>query len=185
MSKKQKAVLSVSYDVDQISGALLWRISEDDGTRNLLKATGPHAGSVHLVKGDQVFVDVYSTGLAETLIKTRVLNAYLISIPHTSGMAFCAPSLFSNDSAVISVGDWGKLRPVEPPDPVEDRKYFVQRSKQPLIVIQQDGRWELSLVITVAIETNGPDGKSEKIRVFSFDPEAEVGTGTEPPNSQP
>jgi hypothetical protein len=45
------------------------------------------------------------------------------------------------------------------------------------LVIRNRGRWEISFVMTVAIETE----HGLEYRVFSFDPEGQVTTGSIPP----
>jgi hypothetical protein len=59
---------------------------------------------------------------------------------------------------------------------------MTHRSTKPLIVTQKDGRWRFSLILTMEITRKLPHGdKRREIRVFTFDPEIQVGSGTEPP----
>ncbi len=184
MSNKEKAVLRVSFDVDQISGDLLWRITDPDSGRNLLDSVGRFAGSVHFRHGDEVFVEVMATGRLGQFVTSRILAGHIVTRPHTtveSGSAaetFSAPSPFSNDAAVVAIPGWTPTQMVD--DPVRGLRIALQQSTAPLSVIQRTGRWELSFVISVAIVQERDGERGESVRVFSFDPESEVGTGTDP-----
>ncbi|MDZ4350157.1 MAG: hypothetical protein U1A22_11555 [Xanthomonadaceae bacterium] len=178
-AKPGKVSLSVSFSADQICGDLLWSFKEGTTGRNLLLSTGRQAGAVHFRRGETVIVEVHGTGPKGTFVKANVKFAHLVSIPHTGTDGFSAPSPFSEEAAVVAVEDWGNVKMAV--DPSSGLMTSSQRSRTPLLVTQKTGRWGLSLVLSIQIQMVDADGvKSTANRVFSFDPEAEVGTGTDP-----
>lgn len=173
------AIIRVSFDIEQISSDLVWRAAEVKNNRDLLASVGRFAGAVHLRKDDALTVQVTAYGGEDALVTINVIDAMLYTVPHTSGGTFSAPSPFSAVRATTPVGQWS---PAEIHHCHERKlKLAVQTSLTPLQVVATDGRWKLSLIITVVIERRVGDQKISEVRVFSFDPEAEVGSGTEPP----
>lgn len=176
------AIIRVSFDIDQVSSDLLWQAAEVKTDRDLYAPVGRYAGAVHFRKGDTVSVEVTAYGRTDSLVSTNILDAMLYTVPHTSGERFSAPSPFSSVRATVPVEQWApaQIKPI----PESEISSSVQRSLTPLTVVQGDGRWKLSLILTVVIERSIKDTTEtqQEIRVFSFDPEAEVGSGTEPPN---
>lgn len=173
------AIIRVSFDIEQISSDLVWRAADATSNRDLYGAVGRFAGAVHLRQDDAVTVQVTAYGREEALVNINVLDAMLYTVPHTSGRTLCAPSPFSKVRATTPVEQWA---PAEIHHCHERKlKLAVQKSLTPLQVVATDGRWKLSLIITVLIERAIAQNKFSEIRVFSFDPEAEVGSGTEPP----
>lgn len=178
MSLQDAAMIRVSFDIEQISSELIWGVSDNKDERDLYPTTGRYAGAVHLRDGDPVWVEVTGYGGADQLVSTNLLDAMLYTVPHTSGERFSAPSPFSNVRATTPIGQWSPAQIHHVPE--KKLKASVQRSLTPLQVTQRDGRWKLSLILTVLIERNTANGPVSEARVFSFDPELEVGTGTEP-----
>lgn len=173
------AIIRVSFDIEQISSDLVWRAAEVKSNRDLFAAIGRYAGAVHLRQDDAVTVQVTAYGAEDSLLTINVIDAMLYTVPHTSGGVFCAPSPFSKVRATMPVGQWSAAEIHH----CHERKVklAVQTSLAPLQVVETDGRWKLSLIITVLIDRYVGNQKVSEIRVFSFDPEAEVGSGTEPP----
>ena len=124
-------------------------------------------------------MEVTGFGRSGTLLSTNILDAMLYTVPHTSGERFSAPSPFSSVRATTPIEQWQPARIEHDREPGFSAS--VQHSLTPLTVVQDDGRWKLSLILTVVIERLTKAGPQQEIRVFSFDPEAEVGSGTEPP----
>lgn len=167
-----KTVLRVSFDMEQRGAHLFWRAADGDGERDVFAATGRYAGAVHLREGDAVSVEVTGYG-TDRLISTNLLDAVLFAMPlHGTGERL-PPSPFSHTRATAPIDRWlpGEIRLHRD----GKLKASVQRSLTPLQVVQQSGRWMLSLVLTVMIESATDDGRLNEIRVFSFNPETEVG----------
>ncbi|HDS1578109.1 hypothetical protein WG628_09735 [Stenotrophomonas maltophilia] len=173
------AIIRVSFDIDQVSSDLLWQAAVAKTHRDLYSPVGRYAGAVHFREGDTVSVEVTGYGRSGTLLSTNILDAMLYTVPHTSGERFSAPSPFSSVRATTPIEQWQPARIEHDREPGFSAS--VQRSLTPLTVVQDDGRWKLSLILTVVIERLTKAGPQQEIRVFSFDPEAEVGSGTEPP----
>ncbi|RJU10274.1 hypothetical protein XcmpCFBP7700_02840 [Xanthomonas campestris] len=177
------ADINVSFDIGQVSSDLLWHALDDQSKRNLCSRFGRYASAVHLREGDGVNINVTAYGRVEDKFTIQVKDAVLCTIPITTSVnKFFAPSPFSKERATIAVQNWERTRPV-----VVDGKHsrVVQSTLTPLAVIHKEGRWKLSLIITVSIERTVGKEKTEEIRVFSFDPEAEIGSGTEPTECPP
>lgn len=177
MTTATHAILRVTYDTDQLGNALLWRVDTSSG-RNLLAVQGRYAGALHFEPKDEVYVEVTGSGRIATFASSRILAAHLITRPHAGNGRFSPPSPFSDETAVVELADWSKPELMD--DPPTESRYCLQRTTRPLPVIQASGSWELSFVLTVALVFDDNGRKRKQIRVFSFDPESEVGDGTDP-----
>ena len=169
--------LRVSFDAAQISSALVWHAIEGDPTRNAYKSQGRHAGALHFEQGDLFQIELLAYGDLGQLVGIELVDASIITMPHTSLNTGSAPSPFASDHAVVHVGNWSKPKLQEQADQM--RVGFECHTELPLQVTQVTGRWELSLVVTVRLLR--PDGARSELRVFAFDPDSEVGTGGDPP----
>ncbi|MBB3823468.1 hypothetical protein FHT03_003519 [Xanthomonas arboricola] len=176
------ADIRVSFDIEQISSDLLWNVINATDRKNLCSPFGRYASAIYLCNGDEITIEVTAYGKADDLVTINVVDAVLCSIPHTNATKFSAPSPFSKVRATVPVEQWSLAEPLNTKG---KRAFVVQRSITPLEVVQKDGRWKISLIITVLIERKTKDGTRSEIRVFSFDPEAEVGSGTEPTECLP
>lgn len=169
----RETVLRVSFDIEQRGAHLFWRAADGENERDVFTATGRYAGAVYLREGDAVSVEVTGYG-TDRLISTNLIDAVLCAMPlHGTGERL-PPSPFSHTRASASIDQWlpGEIRSHR-----NGRlKASVQRSSTPLQVVQDSGRWMLSLVLTVMIESATDDGHLNEIRVFSFNPETEVGS---------
>lgn len=177
MNTAQTAIIRVSFDAEQTGGNLLWRVDASGG-RNLLESTGRFAGAVHFQPNDAIYLEVRGSGRLDTFLDARILAAHLITRPHTGQNAFSAPSPFSSETAVVPINAWTATQMID--EPAQGLRYSLQQSTLPLHVIQKSGRWELSLALTVAITLLENGVKRELVRAFFFDPESEVGDGTDP-----
>ncbi len=185
-TESEVAIVQVSFDVDQISAYLHWGIFDGEGNKrsDMYPPFGRHAGALHLREGDSIGIEVTAYGDADSgsLVTINILDAMFYSVPHGNGTLHSAPSPFSAVRATMPIGQWAPAEACETIK-VHGKRYrtVVQRSLTPLKVVEQDGRWKFSLILTVAIEREIRKGKARRdIRVFVFDPEAEVGSGTEP-----
>lgn len=177
ISDKDDAVIRVSFDVRQSGGNLVWHV-DNQHHRNLYKHSGPYAGSVHLLPEDNTYIEVWAFGPLDEEFTIDVVEAALITVPHTDTNAFSVPSPFGTGRAVHAVTDWS--RPQYWKLPPEKQRRALQTTLKPLLVGPTSGRWDLSLVITVNISRPTINGVVDNfVRVFTFDPESEVGTGAD------
>jgi hypothetical protein len=177
MAISQPVSFKVSFDVDQIGGNLVWRATDALDQRNLFVTLGKHAGSVHFEPLDQVFIEVAAFGRLGKFRESTILDCALLTMPHLGYDRWSPPSPFSNDAASLNIKDFSPTEMYE--DPVQDLSIGIQRALLPLTVIQKSGRWDLSMLLTVQIVQETPEGKTVEVRVFAFDPESEVGTGAD------
>ncbi|AVP98890.1 hypothetical protein C7S18_17650 [Ahniella affigens] len=169
--------LRVSFDVDQLSSALVWQATEGTDQRSAYHRVGRYAGALHFYQNDRFTVELLAFAPLGAVRTITVIGASIITIPHAEERRRSAPSPFDSKHAVVELLDWAKAEEVA--DPNLERTAFMTRTESPLVVEQLSGRWELSLVVTVLIEFQ--NDRSPTRRVFSFDPESEVGTGGDPP----
>lgn len=183
-------LLNVSFDINQLGSGLCWNVIDESNRRNLLSPVGRHAGAVHLEKGDKVNVCVtaYSgpdeTGRPREFGGFDIVDCTLQSVPRLRERdTFYAPSPFQSANA-DSDGTAIHIAPFVPAAPDShgydkalNAYYWRQVSQNSVDVDKELGIWELSLVLVVRIVPLAPDISSHQ-RVFRFDPEAEVGTGT-------
>jgi hypothetical protein len=178
-SVPERPLIRVSFDVEQISSYLIWNVFEANGRRNPYSRHGRHAGAIHFRKSEPVLVEVTAFGPPDRFHSMNVLDAMIYTVPHTEGESRSAPSPFSPVRATIPISEW---EPAEVGYVDQESKEITQTSITPLHVTQESGRWRFSLIITLQIVSKMPDGsKRREIRVFTFDPEVQVGSGTEPP----
>jgi hypothetical protein len=181
-------LLNVSFDIHQLSPFLCWQVIDESlGGRNLMRQVGRHAGSVHLAKDDRVHVCVTAfsgadgNAPAEDFGGFTIKNCTLQSVPRLRERdTFYSPSPFQYGQSV----DGGTAIPIGPFKVVDHGKdeklnafYERQVSDGSVLVDKEMGIWEMSLVLVVEIKPKATAVGSHK-RVFRFDPEAEVGTGT-------
>ena len=181
--------LSVSFDINQLGPHLCWAVNEeDDHKRNLFSIVGRHAGAVHMKKGDRVYlrVSAYSGPLdgglpGETSFEMRVVGCTLMTVPRLRQLeVLYTPSPFASGDAqpALPTAHFEKF------EQLGQLKWFERLKATRLVNISTDhldvaedfGVWEFSMVLTVDITHQ--DGNEER-RVFLFDPESEVGTGTQ------
>jgi serine/threonine protein kinase len=172
------AVIRVSFDIEQRGVNLLWCEPDTRSDRDLYSATGRYAGVVHLRSSDLVLVEVTGYGTDDELVSTNLLDAMLTTVPYASSDDVPAPSPFSDVRATTVIEHWASAEIRHDRD--KKLSTSVQRSVTPLEVVQRDGRWKLSLTLTVMIERRTAEGRLNEIRVFSFNPDIEVGPDTEP-----
>jgi hypothetical protein len=181
-------LLNVSFDIHQLSPFLCWQmVDESQGGRNLLRKVGRHAGSVHLEQNDRVHVCVTAfsgpdgNAQPEDFGGFTIKSCTLQSVPRLRELdTFYSPSPFQygqsvNGGTAIPIGPF-KLVDHGKDDPL-NAFYERQISEGSVLVDKEMGIWEMSLVLVVEIRPKATALGSHK-RVFRFDPEAEVGTGT-------
>ncbi|PFH08510.1 hypothetical protein BCF11_0865 [Collimonas sp. PA-H2] len=190
MTEPVKTVIFyVNFDVDQISAKLDW--STSGGSK---PPTGPHSGSVFFNQGDQVGIVVTGGGsliqnpeYRPPLKSFEITDFTIITRPQIvqcgQGLltTYAPPSLFSDCLTAC-------LRlPLSFDEKTSDKHHYREITQTwtppappappfpPLTIGKQNGRWEVSMYITVKIYREGVATPFH--RVFYFDPEGEVGTG--------
>ncbi|MES2153368.1 MAG: hypothetical protein V4508_26605 [Pseudomonadota bacterium] len=168
--------LKVSFDVDQTSGELDWEFSP--GSRPY---SGRHAGSILLQPGELLHLQVDGNGGPHSGFEAfRIVECCLMTRPQPTQIGPKLPTLFSAPSPFVGDGAASYAFPLEfdcsPLRTMPDGSLrMTQHWSGALQVDQPPGRWDLSFLITVAIAR---DADEPLLRVYSFDPESEVGDGT-------
>lgn len=184
--QNSQVILELHFDVDQEGSDLgheLQRGSPNGGNPN--PDTGPHADSLYFATGEQLALKIVGHGTAaegvapesrfvsfqviDCVITTRpqviqrglgLTTKYAVPSPFQQAVGACYP--LALDFSVSASG----LVP-------EGERTVIQTWKRTLDIGVTPGLWELSLVLTVRIVRGV--GSVEELRVFSFDPETEVG----------
>jgi len=185
--KPTAMLIEANFDIDQIGETLEWQFSRKDGHGNPIK--GRYAGSVYFTVGEVTRVRIKAGGYSK-FTGFEVLDCTLITRPQIvetgAGLdtIFASPSPFVSTSAIKVNGATVSLPPEQFVDlPVQgtdpDYTEFAREWNQELTVGAKTGRWEFSFVLTVAIKRL--NAVVPELRVFTFDPEGEVGSGVSPP----
>lgn len=182
----QSIVLEVSFDVDQTSAGLDWHVVATDCDGEPRK--GKYAGGILFLKGETFYLRVTGFGSDRSKFDSfKVLECCIVTRPQ---IVACGPHM-----KTVYAPPSPFFRPEDPSSPMgpsyqlplqfsptavmgygRDRK-FTLRWDDRLKVGQTEGRWNLSFIIMVSIERG--QGNDPEIRVFSFDPESEVGDGAD------
>ena len=167
---KSEVWLSVSFDAKQLGRQLCWTATEDRA--NLFHIYGRFAGSLALPKDRGLRVEVHGYG-DEFLHSFKILSVCLVTAPADDKLP---PSPFvGNDTATVLIDDFPPADVIID-DPHIGRRYGISASQKPLLIGNQDGAWQISMILTVQI-VDSADGEPY-LRVFRFDPESQVGNGT-------
>ncbi len=177
MSVLKDVVLSVGFDADQISDQLAFKFTSPDG-QEPVHPTGLFEGEIYFCEGEVFHLRVIASGRKATFSSFQIVDCCLITRPKVVSAGaerttrYAPPSPFTQQ-----IGACQALVLDFTSEAAErgDRRFVTQDWKHTLDVGNALGRWELSLVMTVRI-FRGVD-MQEDIRVFSFDPETEVGSG--------
>lgn len=170
-------ILHVSFDVDQIGSRMLWNV--DAGARDFLLRWGPHAGSLHFPDPPySLWVQAKAYANPQTFVSVEVVDATLISVPRIYQPSTPVASPFELHSGCTRVPSMRVTETIGI-EPISGRSLTRLQSTKPLTVATSSGGWMLSMVLTVTIRRNSP-ARPQETRVFTFDPEAEVGNGSRP-----
>ncbi len=175
--------LMVSFDICQESERLDWTFLDADH-QPVKPATGLETGQFVFDAGDAMRLNVVANSYQGQLTSVHIIDCHLMHRPvmfskrgnasHLAG-TYPYPSPFFNPSTMVNgqgaTFSFGQGQALGTP---------VQMSwdSEAALIIRNQGRWEISFVMTVAIET----AKGLEYRVFSFDPEGQVGSGATPPD---
>ena len=171
-------LLVIGFDADQISDQLAYTFASTDGPP-ARHPTGLFGGEIHFDKDSVFRLSVLGSGKTGRLHDFKVLDCTLITKPmiiaaSAHGTKYAAPSPFHKVTGACCKLplDFAPAEPGEhDPQTVLVKKDWTHE----LRVGDIDGRWDLSLILTVEIIRH-PGARPEP-RVFSFDPESQVGAG--------
>lgn len=175
--------LSVNFDIGQESEQLDW-IFLDAEHRPIKPSTGLETGQFVLDANDTLRLNVVANSYQEQLSAVHIIDCHLIHRPvmfskrgNPARLAgsYPYPSPFFNPHTMANgqgaTCSFGRGQ-------ASGTLARMSWDSEVALTILNKGRWELSFVMTVAIET----AKGLEYRVFSFDPETQVGTGATPPD---
>lgn len=181
---RAKVTLRLSFDADQNGSALAHVLMRDNpDTPDPNPTQGKHADSMYFAPGEQLSVQVTCSGSRENLFDSfQIIDCAFVTLPQVvqRGIGvitqYAAPSPFQQaigacypmalDFHAVDEGAG-----IEPERWTE--RVVTQYWKRTLDIALTPGLWNLSLAMTVRI-TRGA-GAVNEVRVFSFDPETEVG----------
>lgn len=165
--------LTVIFDIDQDSQLLQWAFTANGEP---ISGKGVETGLLAFERNDiltiQAFANSQDGGLKQVIIE----DCHIITTPRAftarenpaRAGQFPQPSPFGQNGAVISLGQGAFVGS------------NTQAEWQPGIQLEctEQGRWEMSFVMTTAISRTSDTPEGVERRVFGFDPELEVGAGT-------
>jgi hypothetical protein len=171
----REVVLTTTFDIDQDSQLLQWSFTVDGEP---ITGTGVETGLLAFKREDKVSVVMIATSKKAHIAQVTIDDCNMITTPRAFTLRenpelagqFPTPSPFGSNSAVISYG-----------------KGVCQGSSevavwQPTLTLECTnlGRWDLSFIITTSIRRTTSAGvEGIERRVFGFDPECEVGSGSD------
>lgn len=187
-TKPGRALLEVTFDADQDSTELVPVMhryppitpQDDDPSR------GKYADSLYFVAGDEFALRVVGGGARTAksgFVAFQIVDCAIITRPKVARRDIDVRTLYSPPSIFTqATGASYQLALDFAPTLSKNEKDYLQITqdwKPTLNVGFSPGMWELSFTMTVRIARGL--GEIDEIRVFTFDPEAEVGgPGTMP-----
>ena len=178
MSQPTDVTLTVGFDADQIGDRLASSFASSDGP-DPNHRTGLFTGEIRLCEGERFHLTVLGSGRPDTYRSFQIVDCCLITRPMIVSAGegrttrYAPPSPFTQAigaSYALPLDFTSSMTEKGP-----DLRLVTQQWKRTLDVGNTPGRWHLSLLLTVRI-FRGED-RPDEIRVFSFDPETEVGSG--------
>lgn len=179
MTQTKDVVLTVAFDVDQYSDQLVHTFTSPDGATPV-HPTGLYQGEIYLCEGEVVHLKVLGGGKQDRFSAFQIIDCCLITVPKPGyidpgkGFRYATPSPFLQPRGATYPLQLDFSSEIED-DPEKKYRLITQHWKPTLNVGNALGRWEISLVITVQISRGA--SLAPDIRVFSFDPEGQVGSG--------
>lgn len=177
MTHPTEVHLTVGFDADQTSDQLAFGFeSSDGGDPN--HPTGLFAGEIHFREGEIFHLAVTGSGRPATFRSFQIVDCCLITRPmivnagENRTTRYAVPSPFTQ---AIGASHALELDFTSSMTHTPELRLVTQHWKRTLDVGNTPGRWDMSLLLTVRI-FRGED-RPDDIRVFSFDPETEVGSG--------
>lgn len=183
-------LLKTQFDIDQVSDVLAWHFVRLDGAPN--PDHGKDAGMISFTAGQDFHVQIEATG-KDAFNGFTVLDCCMITRPFIYSCGPKVPTEYAPPS-MFAPKLLGEIVPATIRLPGQDFEVILKDAAAPpyhsvlqawcnhLTVGGFLGRWDMSFVLTVKILRK--DGTS-KLRVFSFDPETDVGSGSLMPEPMP
>jgi len=172
--------LMVSFDICQESEKLNWTFLDSEH-QPVEKSKGVETGLFVFEAGETMRLNVVANSYLEELVGVHIIDCHLINrpimyskrvTPHVAG-EYPYPSPFFDPAEPLN--GQGATSSFGHGEAQGSRMKMTWDSDVELIY-RNKGRWQMSFIMTVAIErANGLE-----YRVFSFDPEAQVGSGSIP-----
>jgi hypothetical protein len=184
-------LLTADFDVNQVGADMEWHFSRKDRNGNPIE--GKDAGSIYFTKGENFFVHVSGGAKPDKhgedpLASFTILDCAVVTRPQLSNYGKGLVTEFSPPSPFVEKDGTAKNATIAlPADQFspwiggKPKKGYFEKTQtwdDHLLIGQEEGRWELSFIVTV--ELNWTDGRVTR-RVFGFDPEGTVGSGLNPP----
>jgi hypothetical protein len=173
----------VSFDISQESERLDWTILDSEH-QPVQKSTGLETGQFMLDVNDTMRLNVVANSYLKQLTSVHIIDCHLIHRPvmfssrgnpaHLAGK-YPYPSPFFNPATMAN--GQGATFSFGQGQATGTQSQMSWDSDAALTILNR-GRWQMSFIMTVAIET----AKGLEYRVFSFDPETQVGNGSVPPD---
>lgn len=171
--------MAVTFDTIQRGRHLCWNFDDQYTHRNAFQTRGAFAGSVQLIPGTsvQIALKVWINS-PEEFSSLTIEQASLSTVPRsTSSETTLEPSPFRapNDDAPHRPASATIVLPmVRLMDSPQGSQQYVNFVSDTLSLNAYKGLWELSMKVTATWSTGAEPPQIR--RVFTFDPEAEVGT---------
>lgn len=167
--------LNVQFDIGQDSQQLNWYFSDSHGKINPQQG-GRKSGLLAFHPGDTLTVAISAESETGQLEVARIVDCALITMPMANTWNMERPGHYPMPSPFYKAngnsGVMSSFMPVEA-GPASSRR---QTFRGQTLTFANIGRYKLTFMMTVAItEINGTISH----RVFYFDPESDVGIGTE------
>lgn len=167
--------LNVQFDIGQDSQQLNWYFSDSHGKINP-KQGGPKSGVLAFHQGDTLGLSVSAESETGQLEVARIVDCVLITLPLANTWNMEQPGHYPMPSPFYKAGGASgvvsSFMPVNAGPASSRRQTFTGQS----LTFNNLGRYKLTFMMTVAItQVSGATSH----RVFYFDPEADVGIGTE------
>jgi hypothetical protein len=172
--------LMVSFDICQESEKLNWAFLNSEH-QPVEKSKGVETGLFVFEAGETMRLNVVANSYLDELVGVHIIDCHLINrpimysrrvTPHVAG-EYPYPSPFFDPAEPLN--GQGATSSFGHGEAQGSRMKMTWDSDVELIY-RNKGRWQMSFIMTVAIER----ANNLEYRVFSFDPEANVGTGAIP-----
>lgn len=177
MSLSKDVTLTIGFDADQISDQLAFKFTSPDGQQPV-HPTGLFEGEIYFCEGEIFHLQVIGSGRKDSFSAFQIVDLCLITRPMLVAIELGKTVRYASPSPFTQQIGASYAVPLDfTSDAIEilEKRLVTQDWKRTLNVGNAQGRWDMSLVMTVRI-FRGPLLPDE-IRVFSFDPETEVGSG--------
>ena len=175
-------LLKTQFDIDQVSDVLAWKFVRRDGHPE--PDHGKDAGMINFIVGQAFHVQIEATSRCK-FKGFDVLDCCLITRPFVYSCGPKQPTVYAPPSMFTSklLGHVVPATLSLPGKDFEQVRFDLPEHVHKVVLEWTDhltvgnflGRWDMSFVLTVKIRLE--DGTTS-VRVFSFDPETDVGEGT-------